>query len=249
MDRIQAGQGKALEKITNHNDMPAQIKQLTDQLKLMRDRNRELDERLRREEKAGVLLQERFITLEEKYKDLKARGAKLNGEPEDVNDLGPSNMELQYRLQEAQRINQILSKSRDVQSKTLNQVKSKMEKIVDKYKQQNDYLQNQLVEKQKELKLYQLRLKGVSEIGGGAGIAGSESLKRLQIESDLELDRNPSEVSQKQIQAKYKSERASPLPGRFNSQPRSVNRINIETVQGGGGSVQSQAVEIKRRLV
>jgi hypothetical protein len=23
MDRIQAGQGKALEKITNHNDMPA----------------------------------------------------------------------------------------------------------------------------------------------------------------------------------------------------------------------------------
>jgi hypothetical protein len=58
--------------------------------------------------------------LEEKYKDLKARGTKLHGEPEDVNDLGPSNLELQYRLQEAQRINQILSKSRDVQSKTLN---------------------------------------------------------------------------------------------------------------------------------
>lgn len=55
MEKIQIGQGKALEKITNENDYPAQVKQLREQLRVARDKNREMDERLRREEKNTIV--------------------------------------------------------------------------------------------------------------------------------------------------------------------------------------------------
>lgn len=55
-------------------------------------------------------------------------------------DLAPENMNLQYKLQEAYRVNSILSKSRDVLSKTITQMKAKMDKVVDKYKQQIEFM-------------------------------------------------------------------------------------------------------------
>ena len=58
----------------------------------------------------------------------------------DQYDLAPENMNLQYKLQEAQRVNSILVKSRDVLSKTITQMKQKMDKVVDKYKQQLEFL-------------------------------------------------------------------------------------------------------------
>lgn len=49
-------------------------------------------------------------------------------------------MNLQYKLQEAYRVNSILQKSRDVLSKTITQMKAKMDKVVDKYKQQIEFM-------------------------------------------------------------------------------------------------------------
>ena len=70
MERIQLGQGKALEKITNENDHPTQIKTLKDQLKVAKDKNRDLDERLRREERNSLILQEKTIAMEERTREL-----------------------------------------------------------------------------------------------------------------------------------------------------------------------------------
>ena len=109
MERIQVGQGKALEKITNENDHPTQIKTLKDQLKVARDKNRELDERVRREEKNTIVLQERMVSLEEKNRELvaalKEKNAKRisqhagwggTGEDDGSNDMGlmPATFEL-----------------------------------------------------------------------------------------------------------------------------------------------------------
>lgn len=66
-----------------------------------------------------------MVALEEKNRDLtnalrnKRPGAKDN--EEDLYDLAmiPVNMDLQYKLQEAQRVNNILFKSKEVQAKTI----------------------------------------------------------------------------------------------------------------------------------
>lgn len=72
---------------------------------------------------------------------------------------GSSLMELQAKLQEAQRANQVLLRSREIQAKQVELVQKKMEKLVEKYKNQVEYLQSQLNEKIKEAKLYHYRLK------------------------------------------------------------------------------------------
>jgi len=51
------------------------------------------------------------------------------------------------KLHEAQRINQILVKSRDNLAKTVESLKIKTEKITRKYKAQVEFLQNTLQEK------------------------------------------------------------------------------------------------------
>lgn len=150
MERIQQGQGRALEKMTNDNEYPKQIRDLQEQLKGAREKCRELEERAKREERASLLAQERMVGLEEKNRKLQDIMAKVksnNGNMQmtgndelDQYDLAPENMNLQYKLQEAQRVNSILVKSRDVLSKTITQMKQKMDKVVDKYKQQLEFL-------------------------------------------------------------------------------------------------------------
>jgi hypothetical protein len=82
-------------------------------LKVARDRNRELDEKLRREEKHSIVLQERTVQLDEKNRDLlemlksSRRLGKAGGDgPFDEHAImdddpyfnGPSFMELQGKL-------------------------------------------------------------------------------------------------------------------------------------------------------
>lgn len=64
MERISNGQGKALERIVNEKDYPTQIKALQEQLRLVREKNKELDERLRREERSTIALQDRCVSFE-----------------------------------------------------------------------------------------------------------------------------------------------------------------------------------------
>lgn len=66
----------------------------------------------------------------------------------------PQNMNLQYKLQEANRVINILSKSRDVLTQTIQQMKKKTDKIIERYKIQLEILNSNLQDKDKELKLH-----------------------------------------------------------------------------------------------
>ena len=134
--------------MTNDNEYPKQIRDLQEQLKGAREKCKELEEKAKREERASLVAQDRMVGLEEKNRKLQEMIAKVkNGNMQttsnddmDQYDLAPENMNLQYKLQEAYRVNSILAKSRDVLSKTITQMKQKMDKVVDKYKQQIEFM-------------------------------------------------------------------------------------------------------------
>ena len=136
--------------MTNDNEYPKQIRDLQEQLKGAREKCKELEEKAKREERASLIAQDRMVGLEEKNRKLQEMIAKVkngnmqttsnNNDDLDQYDLAPENMNLQYKLQEAYRVNSILAKSRDVLSKTITQMKQKMDKVVDKYKQQIEFM-------------------------------------------------------------------------------------------------------------
>lgn len=138
--------------MTNDNEYPKQIRDLQEQLKGAREKCKDLEEKAKREERASLVAQDRMVGLEEKNRKLQDMIAKIksnNGggnmqttgnDDLDQYDLAPENMNLQYKLQEAYRVNSILAKSRDVLSKTISQMKQKMDKVVDKYKQQIEFM-------------------------------------------------------------------------------------------------------------
>ena len=136
--------------MTNDNEYPKQIRDLQEQLKGAREKCKELEEKAKREERASLIAQERMVGLEEKNRKFQEMIAKVkngnmqttsnNNDDLDQYDLAPENMNLQYKLQEAYRVNSILAKSRDVLSKTITQMKQKMDKVVDKYKQQIEFM-------------------------------------------------------------------------------------------------------------
>ncbi len=55
MERIQVGQGRALDKMTNDNEYPKQIRDLQEQLKGAREKCKELEEKFKREEKTSLI--------------------------------------------------------------------------------------------------------------------------------------------------------------------------------------------------
>ena len=55
MERIQQGQGRALEKMTNDNEYPKQIRDLQEQLKGAREKCKDLEEKAKREERASLV--------------------------------------------------------------------------------------------------------------------------------------------------------------------------------------------------
>ena len=136
--------------MTNDNEYPKQIRDLQEQLKGAREKCKELEEKAKREERASLVAQDRMVGLEEKNRKFQEMIAKVkngnmqttsnNNDDLDQYDLAPENMNLQYKLQEAYRVNSILAKSRDVLSKTITQMKQKMDKVVDKYKQQIEFM-------------------------------------------------------------------------------------------------------------
>lgn len=101
---------------------------MQEELKVAREKGRELEERAKREERNGKVVQERMVGLEEKNRKLMelVKAKNINGsgttslnDDLDKYDLAPENMNLQYKLQEAHRVISILQKSRDVLSKTI----------------------------------------------------------------------------------------------------------------------------------
>ena len=110
--------------MTNDNEYPKQIRDLQEQLKGAREKCKEMEEKAKREERGSLIAQDRMVGLEEKNRKLQDIITRLkssngnmqttsnNNDDLDQYDLAPENMNLQYKLQEAYRVNSILAKSR-----------------------------------------------------------------------------------------------------------------------------------------
>ncbi len=123
--------------MTNENDYPQKIKNLMEELRVSRDRVIQLDERLKREEKSSIQLQERMVQLEEKcrsYKE-KIKGLKAGSISGNVSEqpsgfnrensaynsiVASTNLEVipeSNRFDELQRANLILMRAKESQYK------------------------------------------------------------------------------------------------------------------------------------
>ena len=65
LQRIQSDQGKALEKITNETENPMKVKQLAEEVRIGKERTRDLEEKLRKEERNSMQIHDYMIKLEE----------------------------------------------------------------------------------------------------------------------------------------------------------------------------------------
>ena len=72
MNKIQKEQGRALERITDENDYPSKIKQLVEELRYFKERNRVLDAKCRDEERKYRQQSDHLARVEESLKELKA---------------------------------------------------------------------------------------------------------------------------------------------------------------------------------
>jgi hypothetical protein len=60
-----------LEKITNETENPLKIKQLAEEVRIGKERTRDLEEKLRKEERSSMQIHDYMIKLEETCRDLK----------------------------------------------------------------------------------------------------------------------------------------------------------------------------------
>jgi len=71
LQRIQSEQGKALEKMTTENDYVSKIKALMDELRMAKEKIKEMDEKQKKDEKTMKGQFEHMMKLQEKCKELK----------------------------------------------------------------------------------------------------------------------------------------------------------------------------------
>lgn len=80
--KIQFDQGKALEKISNETDQPGKLRHLQEELRIGKERIKELEEKCRKEEKSSMQIHEYMIKLEENCRELKAKLNQKNPAPQ-----------------------------------------------------------------------------------------------------------------------------------------------------------------------
>lgn len=85
MQKIQMEQAKALEKITDENDYPMRIKAMVDELRCAKEHNKQLQTRLRQEEKVNKTQHEQLVRMEETIRELKGQGRKTQAITKDGN--------------------------------------------------------------------------------------------------------------------------------------------------------------------
>lgn len=92
-------------------------------MRAARDKVKEYEEKIRKDEKRAIIMQERVVKLEEQNRELMK--GKIHNPNKDLEEdlkyglLPPNLLNLDYKLQEATRINAILLKSRDALAKSL----------------------------------------------------------------------------------------------------------------------------------
>jgi DNA repair exonuclease SbcCD ATPase subunit len=96
LQRIQTEQGKALEKMTTDNDYVAKVKALMDELRLAKEKIKEMDEKMKKDEKTMKSQFEHMMKLQEKCKELKAQA--LGQPPSGGSSLGAPGVKLKGGL-------------------------------------------------------------------------------------------------------------------------------------------------------
>lgn len=125
LQRIQNEQGKALEKMTTENDYVSKIKNLMDELRLAREKVKDLEERQKKDEKTVKSQFEHMIKLQEKCKELKAQalGISSTGSTKVKPVLGEEDKdrmleELKDKLLDSEKNKAILQQAKEVESKS-----------------------------------------------------------------------------------------------------------------------------------
>ncbi|CDW89959.1 UNKNOWN [Stylonychia lemnae] len=177
MQRIQQDQGKALDKLVNEGDYPNKIKSLMEQLKLAKEKIRELEDKSRKDDKNSLQVQDYLIKLEEQNRELKNKmkskqvnanqgqsmitelnqnesSAQINQQQQQVtsnshNQNGVVAFSDNSQVEELQRINAILMRAKEVQYKKGQYLKLKFEKKQEKFNAIIEQLNNKVTEQDK----------------------------------------------------------------------------------------------------
>eukprot|EP00347_Sterkiella_histriomuscorum_P007381 403349157 len=159
LQKIQNEQGKALDKITNQNDYNMKIKNLMDELKVTKEKYKEVDEKQRREEKTNRSQFEQVIRLEEKCKELKAQnqalisGGQIQLKPitkQDLDEKDKQIEELKSQLQSMQKNIELFERVRDSDHVKMMQLKKKHEIQIQDLISQLEFLGRGYKEKDQE---------------------------------------------------------------------------------------------------
>lgn len=74
LERIQQDQGKALERLTDETEYPQRINAMLEEIRVVKERNRQLELKLRQEIARGKQQTEQIVRLEETIRELKQIG-------------------------------------------------------------------------------------------------------------------------------------------------------------------------------
>ncbi|CDW89336.1 UNKNOWN [Stylonychia lemnae] len=134
MHKIQVEQGRALEKITDENDYPLRIKALVEEMRYSKERIRGLELKLRNEERTNKQQQEHMVRLEETIRELKGHSKKNQAIAEGGSKVEANKpyhlMKADEKIEELNRVVEMLTKAKEKDYKNFNFQKAKYEKQI-----------------------------------------------------------------------------------------------------------------------
>ena len=161
LQRIQSEQGKALEKMTTENDYVSKIKGLMDELRMAKEKIKEMEEKQKKDEKTMKGQFEHMMRLQEKCKELKASltsgGANSEGETAGagkkkkggslLDEREAMIADLKDKLLQAEKNKEILQKSADSATKSLRVEKARCDAAIKEMNAKMEKLEIELREK------------------------------------------------------------------------------------------------------
>lgn len=137
--------------MTNEFDYPAKIKGLVEELRYSKEKIKEIEDKLRKEEKQSILTQDSMVKLEESCRELKTKlKAKQKNDSSNhsmmeghQNENADASMNLGGEtVDELKRANKILIRAKEVMYRRSQYLKSKFEKKTDRFKAKIETLTN-----------------------------------------------------------------------------------------------------------
>lgn len=203
LQRIQNEQGKALEKITTENDYVNKIKNLMEELRIAREKNKELESKQKKDEKTVKTQFDHMMKLQERCRELKASA--LGGGDSKAALAGDSDKALEEhkeKLLTAEQNKEILVKAAETEKRAHKLTKAKYEAQLKEINAKVEKLEQQLREKEQESKIASSKLRELQASGTGL------PAKRKTLEP---INRQPSVGGVRNSHAGGKTQPSSPV--------------------------------------